>query len=200
MPWHIDIYTGLIHAFAVVSLLEQLSTKGNRVHKIYYYLRLFWLSISWPFRKTYTANICGHHTKKTGKVVSHGVSHQIGMPLANNGNPDYCLKCIGEMSIKCAWCKSPINIGDPVTLYIPNESSGVPSYAVRYDKDPRCLVGCLGWNCASTGGDRQGFWVPPGKVKRVPSPIEMLMEGGSETKAVVIGDLSDPSDLGQVIK
>jgi hypothetical protein len=142
--------------------------------------------------------------QKTGKITSHGESRTMSMPLSENGNPDYCLECIAKMSIRCAWCESSIHIGDPVTLYIPQESYQVPGHAVRYDKDERRFVGCLGWNCACSGADRQGFWIPPGKVYRVPSPIEMhmlemLMSSGNDDKAVVVRDLSDPSDLGKVI-
>lgn len=162
-------------------------------------LMLIWLVLSWPFRKTYTANVCGHRTKKTGRFVSYGEGCITSMPLSENGNPDYCIDCIGKMSIKCAWCEGSIHIGDPVTLYAPQESFKVPEHAVRYHNDPKCLVGCLRWNCAETGGDRAGFWVPPGKVARVPSPIEMLMAGGSEGNAVVVHDLSDPKNLGKVI-
>lgn len=164
-----------------------------------YRLRVFLLTISRLFCKTYTANICKHRTKKTGEIVYDDGSCTLSMPLSENGNPDYCLDCITKMSIKCAWCENSIHIGDPVTLYIPQESFKIPEHAVRYDKDERCLVGCLGWDCAQTGADRQGFWMPPGKVTRVPSLIEMLMSSENQGKAVIIRNLSNPSDLGKVI-
>lgn len=167
--------------------------------KILYRLRVLWLAISYSSRKTYTANDCGHCTKKTGKVTSHGESHVVSMPLSENGNPDYCLDCIAKMSIQCAWCENSIHIGDPVTLYIPNESFKIPKHAVRYDEDPECLVGCLGWNCASSGADRQGFWMPPGRVARVLSPIEMLMSSKNGGEVIIVTDLSDPNNLGKVI-
>ncbi len=169
------------------------------MYKILYCLRVLWLTVSYPFRKTHMANVCGHLTKKAGKVTSHGESYTISMPLSENGNPDHCLDCIAKMSIRCAWCENPIHIGDPITLYIPGESYKVPEHAVRYDKDESRLVGCLSWECADTGADRQGFWMPPGTVARVPSPIEMLMYGGSEGKAIIVGDLSDPRDLGKFV-
>ncbi len=169
------------------------------MHKIVYCLRVLWLALSHPFRKTYTANVCGHNTKKAGKITSHGQSRTVSMPLSENGMPDYCFDCIAKMSIRCAWCENSIHVGDPVTLYTPQEPFEVPEYAVRYSKDDRCLVGCLGWNCAETGADRQGFWMPPGTVARVPSPIEMLMSVGSEGRVVIVGDLSDPNDLGKVV-
>lgn len=167
--------------------------------KIQYHLQVLWLFLSFPFRKTYTTNICRHRTKKTGRFTSLGEKYTMSMPLSENGNPDYCLSCIEKMSIKCAWCGNPIHVGDPVTLYIPRESYVIPEHAVRYDEDESHLVGCLGWDCAHTGMDRQGFWIPPGKVARVPSPIEIFMSERNEGKVVIIRDLSDPNDLGQVI-
>ena len=152
-----------------------------------------------PLKKTYVANVCGHKTKKTGLVLSKNGRHTMSMPISENGNPDYCIDCISKMTIRCAWCGDSIHIGDPVTLYVPNEIYKIPEYAVKYKEDERCFVGCLGWDCASSGADRQGFWMPPGKVSRVPSPIEMLLSGKNIGRAVIIGDLSDPSDIGKVI-
>ena len=145
------------------------------MHKILYCLQVAWLTVSYRLRRTYLANMCGEKTKKTGEILSCGESLIISLPLSRNGNPDYCLSCVAKMSIKCAWCGNLIHIGDPVTLYLPQESFKIPEYAVRYDKDERCLVGCLGFECTTTGADRQGFWVPPGKVKRVASPIETMV-------------------------
>lgn len=162
-----------------------------------YYLQVVWLALSYPFRKTYIANVCRHRTKKVGKVTSHGESYMMSMPLSDNGNPNYCLDCIAKMAIRCAWCGNSIHVGNPVTLYIPQESYQVPEHAVRYSEDRRRLIGCLGWNCAGTGADRQGFWVPPGKVERVLSPIEILMSKGNQGKMVIIEDLSDPGDSGK---
>ncbi|MFN3188569.1 MAG: hypothetical protein ACK42D_03465 [Candidatus Paceibacteria bacterium] len=161
-------------------------------------LLALWLAVSYPFRKTYTANVCTHRTKSIGRVQAHGERYAIAMPLTENGNPDYCLDCIADMSIICAWCENHIHVGDPVTLYIPQESYKVPEHAVRYDADERCLIGCLGWDCADTGADRQGFWLPPGKVVLAVSPFEMIMAGKSHGQPVVYGDLSDPNDLGKV--
>lgn len=169
------------------------------MQKILYYLWVMWLTVSIPIRKTYTATTCGHQTKKTGKISPDSESSIMSMPLSKNGNPDYCLDCLGKMSIKCAWCKNPIHIGDPVTLYIPEESFEIPKHAVKYHEDERCLVGCLGWDCASSGADRQGFWVPPGKVERVPSPMGLLMSDGNSGRAIIVDDLSNPSDLGRLI-
>lgn len=169
------------------------------MQKIRYRLRVLWLALSNLVRKTHTANACGHRTKKAGEAECLGEKVTFSMPLSKNGNPEYCLDCIAKMAIKCAWCGDPIHIGDPVTLYAAKKSFKVPEHAVRYDKDKECLVGCLGWNCAFSGADRQGFWVPPGKVARVPSPLEMLMAAGSDSAAVIVDDLSDPRDVGKII-
>ncbi len=167
-------------------------------------VRKFWnrlkrgaLNLSHPFRKTYTANICGHHTKKTGCITPFSETLTMSMPLEENGNPDYCLECIAKMSIHCAWCEAPIDIGDPVTLYTPQEHFLLPEHAVRYHDDPRHFVGCLRWDCADGGIDRAGFWMPPGKVHRVPSPLEMVLTSGN---AVIVNNLHDPNDLGEIIE
>jgi len=143
--------------------------------------------------------MCNHQTKREGWITSDSGSYGMRMPLSDNGSPDYCLECIGKMEIKCAWCENPIRIGDPVTLYIPREPNNVPKHAVKYHDDSKCVVGCLRWNCADSGMDRQGFWTPPGQVLRVPSPMEMLLADEGGDRAVVVSDLSDPSNIGKLI-
>ncbi|MBP9763344.1 MAG: hypothetical protein KBD10_01190 [Candidatus Pacebacteria bacterium] len=118
------------------------------------------------------------------------------MPLMENGTPEHCLECIGKMEINCAWCSEPILIGDPITLHKSKDPSKMPGNAVRYDKDPDFFVGCLRWDCADTGGDRCGFWMPPGKVHRVPSPIEVAISSGN---IVFVQDLSNPKNLGKLL-
>lgn len=167
---------------------------------VLYHLYVMCLAISRPFRKTYTSSICGHRTKRVGQVTSLGEKRILSLNvLKSDGKPRYCLDCIAKMSIKCAWCGNPIHIGDPITLYSPKDSYDVPEYAVRYTEDPKRLVGCLGWECADTGGDRSGFWTTPGVVARVALPIEMLMSGGEQKQAVVVQDLSDPNNVGEVV-
>lgn len=163
--------------------------------KIPYILQVCWLAISYLFRKTYTANFCKHRTKKTGLVRSNDERYIMSMSLSGNGNPDYCLDCIAKMAIKCAWCNKSIRIGDPVTLYIPQESYKVPEHAIRHEEDDELyLVGCLDWDCARIIADRAGFWMPPGKVKRVPSPVEMLISQKDENRVIIIEDLSRQDD------
>jgi len=117
--------------------------------------------VSMLFQKRYKAK-CGHKTVLKGKVEASGKHVTTTMPKNNEGSTDYCLECLGKMAIRCAWCGDPIFIGDAVTLYSPTKPNDVkmPEHAVVHDeiKGRKRYVGCLGWNCAETGGDRAGFW------------------------------------------
>lgn len=158
-------------------------------------LRLYSLS---PFR--YTAVKCGHITKRTGLVSVFGETATVKMPLNKDGSLDYCLKCIGKMGIRCAWCGHPIFIGDAVTLYTPHSDFQVPAYAVVFKNDPLQLVGCIRWNCAESGVDRAGFWIPDengkGKVLRVRSPIEAMMNAVVPSMVVV----NNVQDINEALK
>lgn len=154
------------------------------------FLRLSTLS---PVR--YTASKCGHRTRLSGRVSVFGAAVTTTMPKQEDGLPEYCLDCISKMAIRCAWCKDPIFIGDPITLYTPtNPDFEVHEHAVVYNKDPLQVVGCLGWNCADTGADRAGFWLPgndgKGSVSRVPTVFEMIL-GAEEPSAVIVSDTHD---------
>lgn len=165
------------------------------MRSVLFVLEKIWVFLSSIFRTTYTANKCGHKTKRKG-FMNYGEHTAImTMPLAENGNPDYCLDCIGNMTIQCAWCDNRITIGSPVTLYIPKDSYKVPDYAVPYTEGgSKALVGCLRWECAETGGDRAGFWMPgedgKGRVQRVPTAFEMLM-GNPEASMVLVQNTHD---------
>ncbi len=154
--------------------------------RVLFILQSFFTTVASPFRKVHTANICGHKTHKKGFMHDGESTTIMEMPLAENGHPDYCLDCIDKMSIRCAWCGKTITIGSPVTLYIPKKGFKIPDYAVSYGEgEQKALVGCLGWDCAECGADLAGCWVPPGIVKRVPSPFEIAMQTG---KIVMVGD------------
>ena len=130
---------------------------------------------------------CGHETLIRDKVSAFGETITTELPIENGKTP-YCHRCIEKMAIRCAWCGRPIFIGDPVTLYSPvNKNFKMPDYAIIYNKEHNSYVGCLRWDCAETSADRMGFWYPPGKVIRVPSPIEMAIQSGGP---VVVNDLS----------
>lgn len=149
---------------------------------------------SWsPIR--YKAVKCGHRTKQSGRVSAFEQTITVTMPQNQNGSMDYCLDCIGGMAIQCAWCGDPIFIGEPITLYTPRSDFQVPEHAVVYNKEPIQLVGCLSGNCAETGIDRAGFWMPgengKGSVWRVPTVLEVIL-GAKEPSAMII---SDPSDM-----
>ncbi len=70
----------------------------------------------------------------------------------------------------------------------------VPDYAVVYRKNPLTLIGCLGWNCADTGADRAGFWLPgedgQGRVKRVQTAYEAIL-GAEEPSMMIVSDTHD---------
>lgn len=181
------------------------SNKRSTTMNVRYQLSRLWFGATYLFRKVYVANKCGHKTKKKGVIHYFGEAGVMEMPLSENGNPDYCLECVGDMTIQCAWCKNPIPIGSPVTLYIPKEDFEIPEHAVRYENegDERdSLVGCIGWECAASGADIQGHWMPPGKVKRCMSPLEMCLAGsqGEEVNMVVVSDTADYPNSASVHK
>jgi len=125
------------------------------------------------FRKSklFEATECGHKTKIKDSITAFGRTTITQIPV-RNGKTGYCHRCLEKMAIRCAWCGEPIFIGDPVTLYSPADNKyKIPDYAILYKKEHNSYVGCLCWECAESGADRGGFWLPPGKVKRVLSPI-----------------------------
>ncbi len=136
-----------------------------------------WVFVSNPFKTTHVTNICKHKTKQKDFINDGAGITIMEMPLAKNGHPDYCLKCIENMSIQCAWCNKNIAVGSHITLYSPvNKDFEIPKHAIIFNKEHRQLVGCLRWECADSGADRAGFWVPgdnnEGCVERVMSPLE----------------------------
>lgn len=132
---------------------------------------------------------CGHPTKLMDRVNAFGETGIITITPGKNGKVEYCHRCLEKMTIRCAWCGNPIFIGNPVTLYTPAENYKIPEHAVICGSNPIRLVGCLGWNCADSGVDRAGFWIPPGKVHRVASPLEIALSSG---KGVIVSNLGDP--------
>jgi len=149
-------------------------------------IKRFLTTISHSFRRTYTANVCRHKTKLEGPMSDGENTNIMEMPLAKNGSPDYCIECLGKMSIKCAWCSHPIVIGELITLYTPKKDYQAPGYAVRYTEDGvDAFVGCSRMSCAD-GCDLCGRWMPPGEVKRVPSPLELCLASNG---MVIVDDM-----------
>lgn len=137
-------------------------------------------------------------TKKRDKIKVLGETCTTVIPFKEQ--PEYCHKCLSEMVIRCAWCGDPIFIGDAITLYSPTKKDyEFPSHAVFYDKEKKIVVGCLGWNCDRTGGDRAGFWFPPSKVHRVPTAWKTLCQN-PDAKAIITSDLSDPRQKTSIFK
>ncbi|NTW14626.1 MAG: hypothetical protein HGA31_06425 [Candidatus Moranbacteria bacterium] len=130
---------------------------------------------------------CGHKTWLKGRVHAHDEFCVTRIPITDGHTP-YCHACLEKMAIRCAWCGKPIFVGDPITLYSPKKGFEIPDYAIRYSEDPLTLVGCLRWDCAESGMDRSGFWMPPGQVVRVMNAYEQIMATGT---AVVVNDLGD---------
>lgn len=141
------------------------------------------------FGRTYHCK-CGHTCKKKTHLSIEG--HE-GVFAIRSKNPEYCPQCWQQAAIRCAWCEEVILPGDAITLYTPKKGVEVPEHARVYKREPHLqLVGCLRWNCAQSGIDRAGFWVMPGKVQRVMSPMEMLFANGSDD-VIICNDLTDLS-------
>lgn len=138
---------------------------------------------------------CGHKTKLVNKIYAFGSSVKTRIK-PNNGKVEYCHECLQNMAIQCGWCDGAIFIGDPITLYSPNNKDYIPQKsAIIYNHNPLTIVGCLRMNCADTGADRAGFWMPPGGVKRVPTAFEMIIgqaKEGNKSPSVNIPDLTKP--------
>jgi len=129
----------------------------------------------------------GHMTRLKGPVHAFGKISDGQIQPEKNGKVSYCLQCIEAMTIQCAWCGEHILPGEPITLYTPRDKNyTIPEGAVTYSQDPLRLVGCLRFDCAQTGADRAGFWVPPGQVEPVMSPLEACMLSGG---VVVVPDM-----------
>lgn len=97
----------------------------------------------------YTATRCGHRTRRKGKVSAFGRTITTEMPMNKSTPVDYCLRCIGKMAIRCAWCGEPIFIGDPITLYTPRGDFKVPEHTVVYSKN-RCSSSAVSGGIAPT--------------------------------------------------
>lgn len=130
---------------------ETLIKKGVMNKKVFYLFQVVWLSISFPFSKSYTATKCKHRTKAKGQIkLLNGKRDILTMKVSGDGTLEYCLKCISKMAIKCPLCHSPISIGDPITY---REAEGF--------KEP--LICCFNLDCVHAYIPN-GFWMPPGMV------------------------------------
>ncbi len=144
---------------------------------------------------------CGHLVSQAqGNTTAFDENRTCTIPRDSDGHLPYCHACIGSMSIRCAWCGLPIFVGDMVTLHSvggKKPDQKIPDHAVILDAKSRILVGCARVNCADSGADYAGFWIPADKqrngrwiggVQPFPSAIEIAM---GNRGAVNIGDLSE---------
>lgn len=162
---------------------------------IRYQLEKLRLLLSGPFTKNYTANICSHSTKARGFIHYFGREDIMRNKFEENGRPNYCFDCLAKMTTQCAWCGKPITVGDPIsvdTLCDPKHE--ILDYASKYKGG---YVGCLRTSCSDGIMDRNGFWMPPGEVMRVPSVIESIIANNG--KAIVIHNVRDPNDHGTIL-
>lgn len=144
--------------------------------------------------RKHEATRCGHYTRRRGVISFEGESATMTLPVNPTGSVDYCLDCIGKMTIRCAWCGKPIFIGEPVTLYTPtNHDFKIPEHAVVHKEKPLKLVGCLRWDCADTGCDIAGYWVPGHDGKGCVHPMKNVFEvmlGAEEGSVTTLRRLS----------
>lgn len=144
------------------------------------------------FGANYTAKICGHKAKLFSRVKVFG--REVFYVL-KKGDFDYCPACRAKMAIICAWCGKIIMPGEPITLYTPEDPNWkIPEHAVIYQREPVLqLVGCMRPLCLEREVDRKGFWVEPGEVLRVASPLELVMAKDS------VPVCNDVHDINQAI-
>lgn len=151
---------------------------------IWQYLQITFFFLFW---RRYACG-CGHRSRYK---VGHKVDGYRGIWTLGKKR-DYCARCWFAAAIKCAWCGKTILPESAITLMAPAAADfKIPDHAVVYKRTPHLqLVGCLRWNCADSGMDRAGFWVMPGKVHRVVSPLEMMIYGNQDD-IVIINDVTN---------
>ncbi len=132
---------------------------------------------------------CGHETKLKGTLTAFGETTSGVIQPNADGSIEFCHACLEATVIPCAWCQKPIWPYYPITLYSPRDPNfKPPEKSVVYSHDPLLLVGCLRWECADGGVDRAGFWMPPGYVQRVMSPLELCI---AKDDVVIVNDLGN---------
>ena len=126
----------------------------------YFEVKLYYCKF---FGRKYKFDVCGHMAKLMELVKIFGREY---VSVLGIKELDYCHQCLAKMAIRCAWCQSPIKVGDPVVLY-------PPEFQIRgasiYRKGP--LIVCLNHNCTGVGVEL-GLWVVPGKMLRTFSPTK----------------------------
>jgi hypothetical protein len=148
--------------------------------KLYAWFFKKWVEYNKP--KKHLAH-CGHECSQNETMTAFGETIE-SYVSTSEGYIKYCHKCLEKMAILCPWCNRPIFIGDAITLHTPNNTNFVISEGVEvYQKDPLQLIGCQRSDCAKSMSDYCGQWIPPGKVWRYQSAIEVAISNPGYTIA-----------------
>ncbi len=144
----------------------------------------------WFHGPSMTAAICGHTTKREGAVTARGRTQIVKLPSNKFDGVDYCLDCVGAMTITCAWCQQPIFIGDFVILLRIDEALRMPheGATVYQDGESKRFVGCSSQLCLPEEGGKiarelmiaQGaIWLSPGYAHKImPVSLEQMLKSG----------------------
>lgn len=146
-----------------------------------------------------TARFCCHQVSEaTGRVEAFDDYTETTMPKNADGGFDFCHACLGQMAIRCWICDRTIFVGDPITLYVPSDPfRWIPPHAAIYSLEHMEIVGCGRTDCAESGVDYRGNWVPSktqregrwvGGVQRRVDLLQQMLENGE--REIVINDLS----------
>lgn len=106
------------------------------------------------------ATMCGHRTKRKGKVSAFGETGVLETPCDAEQKPYICLECLAGMSIMCAYCQGVIFPFDSVTLYMPDQEFEAGVNTATYGK-PLRYVACMRQTClVEKKGFVFGVWLP----------------------------------------
>lgn len=117
----------------------------------------WWL---WVNRKI-PATKCGHRTYMSGSVVIFGKHVAFRLPV-KDGQTQYCLECIGQMTVYCHRCLKRVLVGDELGWVRKSPAAAEEGAYNRYT----CCLKC--------GSGQAGVWVIPGRVKILPVLQELV--------------------------
>lgn len=131
---------------------------------------------------------CGHKTPLRGKILCFIPNFQggkskrrtVNLETSPDGTPKLCLHCLGEASIRCAWCGGTILPGDKVTSSPPEKYFTLPSYAVKHpassNEKPE-YIGCTHPDCNGTRWEKCGHLGSDGEIHGKKSRLQRILEG-----------------------
>lgn len=120
----------------------------------------------WSSRKI-PATKCGHMTLVSGSVTIFGKRVAFRLPV-KDGKTDYCLDCVGRMTVYCHQCLRPVIVGDELAWT--KETADVPAVDGGVYNRYTC--------CRKCGSERAGVWVLPGRTQFLPLLKDWLMAEG----------------------